>query len=178
MRAGCHHVPLGSPRLRLPAGIRLHVIHLHLIRIRQRERHPVKHQALSSLGSVVQDGFRSAIGFITSLPGRALQWGMDFINGISHEIPQPRQQDRNMVHQPLHRRTHNLPDAGPDRGSRLLNIRWTGMIENPVLAGIVDMIRSLWENLSAAPTPWTPPDFSARSRPKPPQKTPQTTDFP
>ena len=27
---------------------------------------------------------------------------------------------------------------------------WTGMMENPVLAGIVDMIRSLWENLSAA----------------------------
>ena len=27
---------------------------------------------------------------------------------------------------------------------------WTGMMENPVLSGIVDMIRSLWENLSAA----------------------------
>ena len=27
---------------------------------------------------------------------------------------------------------------------------WMGMMENPVLAGIVDMIRSLWENLSAA----------------------------
>ncbi len=26
---------------------------------------------------------------------------------------------------------------------------WTGMMENPVLSGIVDMIRSLWENLSA-----------------------------
>ena len=42
--------------------------------------------ALASLGSVVQDGFRSAIGFITSLPGRALQWGMDFINGIAEGI--------------------------------------------------------------------------------------------
>ena len=27
---------------------------------------------------------------------------------------------------------------------------WTGMMENPVLSGIVDMIRSIWENLSAA----------------------------
>lgn len=27
---------------------------------------------------------------------------------------------------------------------------WTGMMETPVLSGIVDMIRSLWENLSAA----------------------------
>ena len=42
--------------------------------------------ALASLGSVVQDGFRSAISFITSLPGRALQWGMDFINGIAEGV--------------------------------------------------------------------------------------------
>ena len=32
----------------------------------------------------------------------------------------------------------------------LFNNVWTGMMENPVLSGIVDMIRSLWENLSAA----------------------------
>ena len=42
--------------------------------------------SMGSLGSVVQDGFQSAIGFITSLPGRALQWGMDFINGIAEGI--------------------------------------------------------------------------------------------
>lgn len=42
--------------------------------------------ALSSLGSVVQSGFQSAISFITSLPGKALQWGEDFINGIADGI--------------------------------------------------------------------------------------------
>ncbi len=42
--------------------------------------------ALASLERVVQDGFQSAIGFITSLPGRALQWGMDFINGIAEGV--------------------------------------------------------------------------------------------
>ncbi|MCX4273976.1 MAG: phage tail tape measure protein [Acetatifactor sp.] len=42
--------------------------------------------ALASLGSVVQGGFQSAISFITSLPGRALQWGMDFINGIAEGV--------------------------------------------------------------------------------------------
>ncbi|MEY8429568.1 phage tail tape measure protein [Lachnospiraceae bacterium 48-42] len=42
--------------------------------------------ALASLGSVVQDGFQSAISFITSLPGRALRWGMDFINGIAEGV--------------------------------------------------------------------------------------------
>lgn len=34
-------------------------------------------------------------------------------------------------------------------GDFFVNI-WTGMMENPVLSGIVDMIRSLWENLSSA----------------------------
>ncbi|NBI63481.1 phage tail tape measure protein [Clostridiales bacterium] len=42
--------------------------------------------ALSSLGSVVQSGFQSAISFITSLPGKALEWGKDFINGIADGI--------------------------------------------------------------------------------------------
>ena len=41
---------------------------------------------LSSLGSVVQSGFQSAISFITSLPGKALEWGKDFINGIADGI--------------------------------------------------------------------------------------------
>lgn len=38
--------------------------------------------ALSSLGSTVQNGFWSAISFITSLPSQAVQWGRDFIDGI------------------------------------------------------------------------------------------------
>ena len=42
--------------------------------------------ALSSLGSVVSGGFQSAISFITSLLEKALQWGMDFINGIADGI--------------------------------------------------------------------------------------------
>lgn len=42
--------------------------------------------ALSSLGSVVQSGFQSAISFITSLPGKTLEWGKDFINGIADGI--------------------------------------------------------------------------------------------
>ena len=41
---------------------------------------------LSNLGSIVESGFQSAINFITSLPGKALQWGADFINGIAQGI--------------------------------------------------------------------------------------------
>ncbi len=38
------------------------------------------------ISSVVQDGFQGAIDFITSLPGKALGWGMDFINGLADGI--------------------------------------------------------------------------------------------
>lgn len=41
---------------------------------------------LSNLGDIVENGFQSAIRFITSLPSKALQWGSDFINGIAEGI--------------------------------------------------------------------------------------------
>lgn len=41
---------------------------------------------LSGLGTIVENGFQSAIGFITSLPGKAWNWGVDFINGIANGI--------------------------------------------------------------------------------------------
>ncbi len=41
---------------------------------------------LSGLGTVVENGFQSAISFITSLPGKAWNWGVDFINGIANGI--------------------------------------------------------------------------------------------
>ena len=42
--------------------------------------------ALGSLGSVVKNGFQSAISYITSLPGKAISWGRDFINGLKDGI--------------------------------------------------------------------------------------------
>ena len=41
---------------------------------------------LSNLGNIVRSGFQSAISFITSLPGKAIQWGKDFINGLKNGI--------------------------------------------------------------------------------------------
>lgn len=41
---------------------------------------------LGNIGTVVKNGFQSAINFITSLPSKALQWGKDFINGIINGI--------------------------------------------------------------------------------------------
>lgn len=42
--------------------------------------------ALSGLGTVVKNGFQSAISFITSLPNKAWNWGTDFVNGIANGI--------------------------------------------------------------------------------------------
>lgn len=40
----------------------------------------------SSIASAVQSAFSGAISFITSLPGKALSWGRDFINGLKNGI--------------------------------------------------------------------------------------------
>src|SRR5699024_5357118 len=42
--------------------------------------------SLSGLTSVIKNGFSGAISFITSLPGKALQWGKDFIQGLINGI--------------------------------------------------------------------------------------------
>jgi TP901 family phage tail tape measure protein len=42
--------------------------------------------ALSGVYSTVVNGFSGAIGYITSLPGQAIRWGQDFVNGIANGI--------------------------------------------------------------------------------------------
>lgn len=39
-----------------------------------------------NIGNAVQNGLDNAISFITSLPGKAIQWGRDFINGLADGI--------------------------------------------------------------------------------------------
>ena len=41
---------------------------------------------VGKIGGVIKDGFKTAIDFITSLPGKALQWGKDFVQGIINGI--------------------------------------------------------------------------------------------
>lgn len=42
--------------------------------------------AVSGISSAVINGFNSAISFITSLPGKAVAWGRDFIDGLKEGI--------------------------------------------------------------------------------------------
>lgn len=41
---------------------------------------------VSKIGSIIKNGFQTAIKFITSLPGKAIQWGKDFIGGLKDGI--------------------------------------------------------------------------------------------
>ena len=42
--------------------------------------------ALSGVYSAVVNGFSGAISYITGLPGQAVRWGQDFVNGIANGI--------------------------------------------------------------------------------------------
>lgn len=42
--------------------------------------------AVSGIYTAVVNGFKSAISYITSLPGKAVRWGKDFINGLKSGI--------------------------------------------------------------------------------------------
>ena len=41
---------------------------------------------VSSIRDTIKRGFQSAIDYITSLPGKAVKWGSDFIDGIARGI--------------------------------------------------------------------------------------------
>lgn len=43
-------------------------------------------QKVTDIGQTIKNGFQSAIDFITSLPGKAIQWGRDFIDGLKDGI--------------------------------------------------------------------------------------------
>ena len=72
--------------------------------------------ALSGLFSVVQYGFSSAISFITSLPGKALQWGKDFIQGLINGIKSMVQSVINTVSGIASKIASFLHFSAPDEG--------------------------------------------------------------
>ena len=72
--------------------------------------------ALSGLFSVVQRGFSSAISFITSLPGKALQWGKDFIGGLINGIQSMVQSVINTVSGIASKIASFLHFSAPDEG--------------------------------------------------------------
>ena len=72
--------------------------------------------ALSGLTSVIKNGFSGAISFITSLPGKALQWGKDFIQGLINGISSMIQGVINTVSGLADRIRSFLHFSAPDEG--------------------------------------------------------------
>ena len=72
--------------------------------------------ALSGLYSVVNNGFSSAIRFITGLPGQAFQWGKDFIQGLINGISSMIQGVINTVSGLAERIRSFLHFSAPDEG--------------------------------------------------------------
>lgn len=73
--------------------------------------------SLSQVGSTVAEGFSSAIDYITSLPGRAVGWGKDFvqglIDGIKSKIGSVRDAASNVADNIRSFLHFSVPDEGP-----------------------------------------------------------------
>lgn len=74
-------------------------------------------EKLTSIGTSIKDGFNSAIDFITSLPGKALQWGKDFIqsliDGIKSKITGIVDSVKNIADTIASYLHFSVPDKGP-----------------------------------------------------------------
>lgn len=72
-----------------------------------------------NIASAVQNGLNAAISFITSLPGQAVAWGRDFINGLANGIISAAQSllasVRNIASQIASFLHFSRPDEGPLR---------------------------------------------------------------
>lgn len=70
----------------------------------------------NNIGTAVQNGLNSAISFITSLPGRAVQWGLDFINGLASGVVQAAKNLLNSVRDIADQIASFLHFSRPDEG--------------------------------------------------------------
>lgn len=70
----------------------------------------------NNIGAAVQNGLNSAISFITSLPGRAFQWGLDFINGLANGVIQAANNLLNSVRDIANKIASFLHFSRPDEG--------------------------------------------------------------
>ena len=101
--------------------------------------------ALSGLTSVIKNGFSGAISFITSLPGKALQWGKDFIQGLINGISSMIQSVINTVSGLADRIRSFLHFSAPDEGPLADYETWMPDFMKG-LAGGIEKKRKLVEN--------------------------------
>ena len=101
--------------------------------------------ALSGLTSVIKNGFSGAISFITSLPGKALQWGKDFIQGLINGIKSMVQSVIDTVSGIASKIASFLHFSAPDEGPLSEYEKWMPDFMKG-LAGGIERNRKLVEN--------------------------------
>ena len=104
---------------------------------------------LSKITSVVSDGFKGAINFITSLPGKALQWGKDFICGIADGIKSAIGWIGDAVGSVVDTITSFLHFSKPDKGPLREYEKWMPDFMSGLAQGIYDNVDKVQEAVQA-----------------------------
>ena len=95
---------------------------------------------LSKITSVVTSGFQGVISFITSLPGKALQWGKDFIGGIADGIKSAIGWIGDAVGSVVDTITSFLHFSKPDKGPLREYEKWMPDFMSGLAQGIYDNV--------------------------------------
>lgn len=95
---------------------------------------------LSKITSVVTGGFQGAISFITGLPGKALQWGKDFISGIADGIKSAIGWITDAVGSVVDTITSFLHFSKPDKGPLREYEKWMPDFMSGLAQGIYDNV--------------------------------------
>lgn len=118
--------------------------------------------ALSKVKSAVTNGFQGAINFITSLPGKALRWGSDFISGIAQGIRNAIGKVTSAVRSVASKITSFLHFSRPDEGPLHYYEEWMPDFMKGLSTGIYDNIwrikdavnmaaKEMWAGFNSSP---------------------------
>lgn len=91
---------------------------------------------VKEIGEAIQNGFQTAVDFITSLPGKALQWGKDFIQGLIDGIKSMISNIGNAVKSVADKIASYLHFSVPDVGPLVSVPQWMPDMINEMTKGI------------------------------------------
>lgn len=109
----------------------------------------------SEIDKAVREGFQSAIDFITSLPGKAVEWGSDFIGGLAKGIKKTTDKVIDAVKSLAKKVTSFLHFSRPDEGPLREYEKWMPDFMEGMSKGIydnaykvTDAVKSLSQSMS------------------------------
>lgn len=110
---------------------------------------------VSEIDKAVREGFQSAIDFITSLPGKAVEWGSDFIDGLAKGIKKTTDKVIDAVKSLAKKVTSFLHFSRPDEGPLREYEKWMPDFMEGMSKGIydnaykvTDAVKSLSQSMS------------------------------